>query len=98
MQGVSEGESDKLKCFYRAVGKNKEEPAAGWEKDELETYSLRLPIVINGLPAEFRRQDEAVKNSEVKSMTHSKFDSAKSSLSTLENSIREKEGKMVHPP
>jgi hypothetical protein len=47
---VNEGESDKLKCFYRSVGHFKDEPAQDWEKDEIETYTIRLPIVINGLP------------------------------------------------
>jgi hypothetical protein len=40
-----------------------EEPPREWEKDELESYSLRLPIVINDLPEEYRHANEAVKSS-----------------------------------
>jgi len=33
MKGVNEGESDKIKCFYRSVGFGKTEPAPDWEKN-----------------------------------------------------------------
>ena len=72
MKGVSEAESDRIKLFYKFMV-TKEEPAKDWEKDELESYNLRLPIVVNDLPEEYRRADHAVKNSEVKSLASSKF-------------------------
>jgi hypothetical protein len=77
--------------------RGKQEPPKGWEQDEIESYSMRLPIVINDLPEELRCVDEGIKASEVKSLANSKFDSGKvgHGMSPLESSIREKEGKLV---
>jgi hypothetical protein len=89
-----------VKCFYRPV-RGRDEPPKGWEYDEIESYDVRLPIVIYDLPEDMRSVDEGIKASEVKSLANSKFDggrvghSQSPSQSPLESSLREKEAKLV---
>ena len=56
---------------------------------------MRLPIVINDLPEEYRRAESGVKNSEVRSLASSKFEGARAVNSTAESSLKEKEAKLV---
>lgn len=49
-------------------------------------WTIRFPIIITGLPDEFKKQIDKTKSSEVKSLANSKFDQGRSLSTTLDYS------------
>lgn len=70
--------------YYKFIGHSLYEPTKGWDKEELDVMHIRFTVVINNLPEEHRKVDTKIKNSDVKSLTSSKFGvNGRSSLSTI---------------